>query len=94
MGAHACPHWPEAAKHHQPGARRTTGNSARGATFHQTAVRKVLTKIARAFWYCYSTGVIREDEKLCKPASPDLDEWVMDTQSEIKARSKTQVTAK
>jgi transposase len=76
--------WADAAKHHHPGARQYYWELREKGDFHQTAVRKVMTRIARAFWHCYSTGEIWDDNKLWKPARPDLDQWVLTVQAKVK----------
>ena len=35
-----------------------------------------MTKIARYFWHCAATGEKWDDDKIWKPARPDLDDWV------------------
>jgi len=68
-----------AAKHHQPRARQYNWELLEKGDLHLTAARKVPTEVAQAFRDCYSTDVIREDEKVRKPGRPDIDERITDT---------------
>jgi transposase len=86
--------WADAAKHHQPGCREFYWKLREEGDFHQTALRKIMTKLARAFWHCTTTGEKWDDDKIWKPARPDLDEWIEKVQAKIKKTQKTPVTAR
>lgn len=86
--------WAEAAKHHHPGCREYYWKLRERGDFHQTALRKVMTKIARAFWHCLTTGEKWDDDRLWRPARPDLDDWIVSVQEKLKQRPKQTVTAR